>query len=470
MNNPAVSSALPAQKKSLMRRALGWFGWMVLVLFVLLAATFAYYRLRGPTAEQQAALALMRKDYRPAHGVNAFPLLLYWDDDLPLDRLNARMSADVEQVRKRLAAGEQSSETSTDAQPELPEAEITALCGAHRNACLAQATVHPDAVRAVLAAHAIVVRRAKAFERTDFLWNEFPPLSSPPILGAMDEQTLWLSAFALQYAEGDRLGALAATCRNLAAWRRIARGSNRLLSTVLASGNMANAIRLYADMLAGLPADAAVPEDCAQALQPVAVADVDRCAAMAGEFTAQPDLIFHVVDKEFAKATGWRLVFVKAIFDLRTSQAQTAQPYAASCTQAALARLLADERPRHQSARLFLGVVPVLPGMKGAECIANLFGCFIMQPALLPDFAKCDTNILEHATRLRLAATLLWLRHPPSGSVAQAFAHRPAELRSPNHMSGFDAQRGVLYVENLRRASSDNPDRQRLELPVASPR
>jgi hypothetical protein len=52
------------KKKSFLRRALGWLGWTLLTLIVLLAAAFAYYRLRGPTVEQQAALL----EHVPAFG------------------------------------------------------------------------------------------------------------------------------------------------------------------------------------------------------------------------------------------------------------------------------------------------------------------------------------------------------------------------------------------------------------------
>jgi hypothetical protein len=91
-------------RKGWVRRAPGWFGWAAFALLVLLVATFVYYRLRGPTAEQQAALALMRKDWRPAHGVNVFPLLFYLSYDVPQDRLNAQMAAEVAHMRQWLAA------------------------------------------------------------------------------------------------------------------------------------------------------------------------------------------------------------------------------------------------------------------------------------------------------------------------------------------------------------------------------
>jgi len=238
MNDWATPPAALAQKKDPARRALVWAGWTVLALFialvVLLAATFAYYRLRGPTEEQKAALALMRKDWRPAQGVNAFPVLFYLHHDVPAERLEAQLAADVKRVRKEHpemaapvtldkdanAPAPPSPTLTTHAPPlpELTEAEKDTLCERSNQGCLAHVAAQTDAVRAVLAAHPVSVGRAQAFERADFLWNPGDINLHVPIMGNyFDARQLWLSAFALRYLEGDRLGALAATCRNLAA-------------------------------------------------------------------------------------------------------------------------------------------------------------------------------------------------------------------------------------------------------------
>jgi len=453
----------PAKKKGPLRRVFILIGRALLALIVLYAATFAWYRLRGPTEEQQAALALMRKDYRPAHGVNAFPLLFYLSYDVPAERLDAQMAVDVEKVRKQIdayKAGEtnitENADTDAPPLPSLSQAENAALC---RKDCLAKVSAQPDAVRAALAAHPVEVARAQAFERADFNWNEFPANMFSPIgyMGFINGQRFWLSAFALKYAEGDRTGALAATCRNLAAWRRMASASNTQIGALMSDARMNDAIRLYADMLVGLPADAVVPEDCALALRPVAAADVDRCAQLAGTL-AEQEAMFRWVGGRTPQARWYeRLVGTEGI-DVRQTTALTAQTLAASCGSDAIARFLADELPRKAQVRF----------PSGLECIANRAGCFIA-PMMASTYATYDEATLDRAAHLRLAATLLWLREQPEGSIAERFARRPAELRSPNHDSGFDAQRGALYVKNLRQASPPREDRLRLELPIATP-
>jgi hypothetical protein len=183
------------------RWALGWFGWTVLTLFLLLVATFAYYRLRGPTTEQQTALALLRKDYRPAHGVNAFPLLFYLDYDVPEDQLDARMAAEIPKVRQWLEADPFSNiDYKTDAPllPRLSQKEQAALCGFDGKGCLAKVASHPAAVRATLATHSVMAERVQAFERTNFYWSKFPANPFISIKYNPEWARLWLSALALE--------------------------------------------------------------------------------------------------------------------------------------------------------------------------------------------------------------------------------------------------------------------------------
>lgn len=454
------------KEKGLARRMLGWFGWtslVLLILLILLAVTFAYYSQRGPTEAQQAALALLQKDYRPAYSVNAFPLLFYMNHDVPEDRLDAQMAADVERVRKWLdkasASKKMSDEDHTDAPKlaELSDKEQVALCAHHGKGCLAQMVARPEAARAVLAAHPIQVARARVFERADYFWNVFPANASSPtgFRDIRDGQRFWLSAFALKYVEGDRMGGLVAACRNLGAWRRMARGSNSLINRLMADGFRDGAIRLYADMLAGLPATGTVPEDCALALQPVATADADHCPALAGELATFGSALREVGTSLF-------------LLDPHKTMAWYAQSLSPACGSEATGHFLADELPHREELKSFpfWSDLSVPPGTTWPECMANAVGCVFFNVGA--DTGKYDARLLDQAAHLRLAATLSWLREPSGeGSIAERFERRPAELRSPNHASGFDAERGVIYVEDFHQNCDQGRD-QRFELPVAS--
>ncbi|MDR0479113.1 MAG: hypothetical protein LBH31_04795 [Burkholderiaceae bacterium] len=464
------------EPKRLIRRVLGWIGWTVLILLILwvgLLAMVAYYQPNSFTAEQQTALRLMNSDYywRPANGVNAFPLLWYMGYDVPNNWLDKQMAVDVGKVKRQLSEDMVSINNKPDAVPlpELSKEEMAVLCDTSGKGCLAKVTAHPDAVRTVLAAHPALLARAQIFEHTDFYWDEFPAyyrhsnkqskqLSKEFIININRAQDLWLSSFALQYVNGDHGGALAATCRHILAWRHMAYGSNSLFgSTALVSTGMDLAIGLYAEMLTDLPSDETVPDDCTVALQPVVAADVDRCAALAGDFALTKSMIHNSRAAGNNSTTASRTNMI----DLSQAEVWVAQILAASCGDHAVMRLLADEHPYRPSVRSFFG----FPWTKGMACVFNIRGCKLIAVAI-PYYDGYDSLVLDNAAHLRLAATLLWLREHPGGSVSERFEHRPAELRSPHHKSGFDAKNNMLYVENFDQEPAG--ENKQFSLPVAA--
>jgi hypothetical protein len=224
---------------------------------------------------------------------------------------------------------------------------------------------------------------------------------------------------------------------------------------------MDSTLLLFADMLADLPAGTIVPDDCAQALQPVVAADVDRCAGAAGEFALMESMYNDAAGTENKDKDA-----TAAFFDKRQTIAWEAQRLAVACGNEAASRLLADEPLLHREAPRVVGTfLTIPPGANGLECIGNFTGCLLY--GVTPfDNNYFSTASRDHAAHLRLAAALLWLREHLEGSVADRFARRPAQLRSPNHESGFDEKQGVLYVENLHAYASSEKKR-RFELPVA---
>jgi hypothetical protein len=270
---------------------------------------------------------------------------------------------------------------------------------------------------------------------------------------------IWLSAFALKYTQGDYIGGLVSTCRNIAAWRRMVGVTNSPTDSEMAIFWMDGAIRLYADMLANLPANATVPEDCALALQPVSVADVDSCAQSGRQFLRE-ESNFNWLEKLYSKTGGFKYLFISATYDLKQTVIWEAEMLAVSCSDSAIKRLLSDERPLRQSVHYFFGI----PTIKGLACISNINGCALIAKEMLAH-ENSDAITLDFAAHLRLAATLLWLREHPEGLIADHYTHRPAELHSLNHNSGFDINRGMIYVENFYQAH--DRDKQ-FELPIVA--
>jgi hypothetical protein len=422
------------------RTVVRWIGRGLLAVIFLVVAVFAAYRVRGPTQEQRAALALMQADYRPQQGVNAFPLLWFVRSDVPADQREARLKADVDRARLRLAGDESFVDFKTDA-PTLgePPSNDAALCEAHAPGCLAKAQAHGDAMRAEIAAHPVLVSRAEDFARTDFYWNEFPTdyrLVGTDIMNS--PQRLWLSSFALKYVEDDRVGALSDVCQNIAAWRNSHDGNNTLIGAMLAQGYVDGSLRLFADMLAALPDETPAPLECNEALRPIAAKDIDRCAEMVGLYvrftrSVDPDITVREKESWWDRAVRWAFVGPQA-------GSHHAEILSAYCGDSARVRMLSDRVVPPSTAR------PLLQRM---DCIAGWVGCILAEISA-PMYGEYDRRTLDFAAHLRLAATVLWLREGTEGVSVQArFEQRPPTLRSGVRHSGFDAARGVVFVDNL---------------------
>jgi hypothetical protein len=170
-----------------------------------------------------------------------------------------------------------------------------------------------------------------------------------------------------------------------------------------------------------------------------------------------------ILNSNVVRARGIRRLYSQALLDPRQTLAWTAQVLASSCGSDAITRLLADERPHREPVHSLFG----FPLTKGLACIANIRGCLFIA-LIAPVYKRYDADTLDFAAHLRLASTLLWLReHSSEGSIEERFERRPAELRSPNHASGFDAERGALYVQNLYQTPARG---KQFELPIADAR
>jgi hypothetical protein len=439
-----------------MRDALRWTGYAILGCIVALALLFSYFRLRGPTAEQRAAEARLAAFGEPKQGRNAFPVLWYAGYDVPTGEADARLRAEVVDVERRLPSlAVTETLTHRPDAPKLPEADGDRrhLCSSDGVGCLAEAAANRGVLSSALAAFPDAQARETEFERADFYWDPFPA-DSHLILEthASYVQRVWLGALALRHANGDRDAALAGVCRNVAAWRRMHRGTNSALMGLISAHNADAGLRLFGDMLAQLPHDAAVPAECEAALQPVVAADVDGCAIVANDQTKN--------DRMWTRAVGdassaWQRAQNWLLLDRRQTDAWFAEFGAMHCGDAAVARMLRDETLRDDE----------LPRMtRRLECISSAIGC-VLSDIASPLEIERERPTLNLAAHLRLAATLLWLRAQPAGtSLTQRFDERPPRLRTGTRASGVDESKHVVFVDDLR------PKRPRFELAIATPR
>jgi hypothetical protein len=439
-----------------MRETLRWIGYVIFATLAIIAMVFVAYRIRGPSRAQRAALALMQQDWRPKHGTNAFPLIWYAGYDVPEDEIERRYADEVASVR---AAQVDPVVRHVPAAAKLAEAgaDSRALCDRGGAGCLAKARANADAMRAALATFPAIRGRARAFEAADYYWNDFP-VDSDALLTATPTlvQRVWLSGYALDYAAGNRAVALAGACANLGAWRRMHRGTNSLIGSMVAISYADSAMRLFADMLAALPANEPAPESCAEALKPIEAADVDRCAEMAGEFAFLQRGLSIEARRAHDPTVSWsERAGTWLMFNLPQARGWLAEQDARYCEQPPKT-LLADT-PRPAS---------TLRRTEQLECISSVLACMLSDIAA-PALDNYDERTLDYAAHLRLAAALLWLRETPGATpLGQRFEVRPDTLRSPGHDSGYDASRRVLFVNNMH-GSPEEPFRLVVAVPDA---
>lgn len=422
-----------------MRDAVRWLGYLLLTLMLIVAVLFAAYRWRGPSQAQREAVATVEKNRRPDHGVNAFALFWFMSYDVPDDQFEARLAEDIAAVRKRLAASDAPLGSYEPTWKKLPEAghDPKALCAIRDAGCLAKVAADLDGARRAIAGFPRTLARDAAFEQTDFYWDDFPPdFRASLVAYPGNAQRVWLTAYAVKYEDGDRVGAMADVCANIGTWRRLHRGTNSLVEAMFAIPNVDGGLRLFAEMLARLPQDETVPDACGKALEPIAAADVDRCAEMAGEFRLARSTIERALPQ---RSTGWERVERWLVYEPRQSEGWRAEQYAAFCGEQAAERMMHDV-PWHAE-----GEAPVT---RRLECIASVTGCILADIAR-PIYGGYDERTLDCAAHLRLAATLLWLRQQHDPNTAGAFDRRPDALRTSRRKSGFDAENNSLFVANM---------------------
>ena len=465
---------------------LKWIGAVVAVVILIVAGLFAYGRLRGPDAAGRAALAALQPARTPPAGRNAFPVLWLSSWPVPDDQLQAVTAADLRHLHALVAQPVPKNPAAAAARangidnyvsvaqarwPAPSQPDMESLCGWSVPDCLGFVAGHRTAVAAALAQAALPLHRAQQLTQADFLWNELPP--DPFYVyrfmaveyGLMPGnwellQPVWLTALADRFVRGEQVAALTDTCTAIGTWRRLHQGTNDLPYAMGTARFAGDDIRLAAAMLAQLPPDTPTPAACAQALRPVAAADVDSCAwAQRLQAASMANLDRMITNAQRQKGHPWLW------FDRRQSRAWLAEMYDPLCRPSLDARLLADDPAA--------ATLPSLLHLDVAGCVSNLIPCVmdaIGRSPLRDLYRQEIQKTADYAAHLRLGAALLALRAPPAvagPTLAQRYAALPADLHSPGHVSGISAGGRTLYVVDRWRPF--RPDaRFELPLPVAA--
>ncbi|WP_101925813.1 MULTISPECIES: hypothetical protein [Luteimonas] len=390
----------------------------LLIVVLVLAALWTWSRLRGPTPEQRAALALLETP-NAFEGRNAFDAIWVLPYDVPDAEIAAVADADMQALTEAAQIRDEPLSFTTVAAryPDLDPAQRTVTpCGADGAKCLSQVYAALDEYASLVGDNARLIERVEALASYDHHRSRLPPDHRAPF----PPFTLlsWpITAHAVRFAQGDRAGAIEATCRGITTWRRIGVRSDTLIVRMLGIWLATEGYgALLARMVAELPRDIPLPSSCEAALAAPVAADASICPAMRGEFAWSMGATEAI--PEMRRHTWWSWL----VLDRDGFRAFMAEQMITPCIDQGIP-LQIDYR------RVF--PANSVPLWRRFECIANSAGC-IVGDISGPGFGSYVWRAQDQNARLQLLATLAWLREQPDdGTLAERLARRPAAMRSP---------------------------------------
>ena len=438
-------------------KGIQWVLWLIAAVVVAFLLNVAYFRWRGPTPAQQAALDKVLAPSPMPEGENAFAWILLFDKDVDDAEITQLAERDVESARA-IAPGGIVDKLPSSSLPTLPvpASDSAAICMPKQAGCLALIRTNPEATRSELALHGRLLERANKIEQADYLRSGFPETVMPPLQYGQAAQRLRLSSLALSYLDGQHEQALAGVCQNLSAWRRFGESSRSILQTMVAGSNRDASLQLFAEMLAGLDPGDTIPPSCEQALAVPVAAEVSLFRSLIGEFRFA-DAILMKVDSDVgpdSELSWWDRLDRWLSFSYPQTRAWRAADVAGYCTAAADERVMRDDP-------VFVATADI----GRLACASNLNGC-VYGPIDARPYEDYQRRLLDAAAHLRLAATVLWLRQTRDDprSLNERFAARPQSLHSGTRDSGIAEDGASIWVDNLHQ----HPET-RFSLPLAPP-
>jgi hypothetical protein len=391
----------------MMRIAKG-LAWAIGALLIVLLASFAWGRLRPPTAAQAQAMALLKPVPPLAGASNAWATLWLLDYDVPADQVDAVYAKEREALldwaRQLPQEGAPTtSYTKAVAQhfPELPEfavADREKLCRLQDPDCLDKVRANVQSLRELLARQSVRVTRLRAIPVDAIVWDDTTttPYTPYPDLGAFE--SLQLTAAALDFVDGQQAQALAQVCRNARTVRHLHAHTNTLVGAMVADSWMDPIERLLAGMLSELPADQSIPADCAAAFAPVTRADVNMCAPMEREYEF---VQLGMANVDPAKYGGRLRYFMRLMVDTQGMHRLIAPTYAWACQPTVIDSMLGDH-PLNSAQ---------WPGVQYDifDTVSNAMGLILARVAK-PDYAGYLNRNEDYAAGLRAMGWLLATR------------------------------------------------------------
>lgn len=411
-----------------MRNVLKWAGIGLLVLLVVLGGLWSLSRWMVPTREQKQALAVLAQKDVP-EGRNAFPAIWLLPYDVPEEQFEAITVEDAERFRWLPVPDPTNQDfASTQSVAEERFGRIVGKdsdskrCSLREPGCLAKVRADPVGYAQWRQANAVLFERAQAISQYDYYRYPFPMRMDLPMPG-FQYFTVLPTVRAIDFAEGKRDQAIDGVCRDLGMWRKLSKGADSLIASMIAAAGIRGSSRLLAEMLQELPANFTLPKSCQAAAVAPAVDELSLCNAMRGE-ASYAKSIAEVIETT-GKPMGNRLanVFSPLLFDSEGMEAMMAPTYAWACSQEAI-RQVADDQPLEMP----------LPsnGLARFECFGNFAGC-VLGGIATPAFDDYLRRGQDSGAQLRLLDTLLWLRENADDKrpLAERLASLPEAIKSP---------------------------------------
>lgn len=402
-----------------------WFATIIGCLLLLAVLLYGLASLRGPTDEQNAALALL-EDPGPPAGPNGFALIWLLAYDMTDAERESVLAQDVQRFAQRpLEQAEITADFTSGAEGRYRKVQLRSgdslYCRWREENCLAKVRTDTDAYARLIAEDAALLARAGTLKDYGHVRNMFAPRLDMPI-PAYQQLSYPLTQHAYAFASGNTDGALEGVCRDVTTARMMINSGDNLITSMIGAAMLEGNIALLADMLAELPTDRTLPTTCARAFAPAAPDEFSACTAMRGEarfmFAGMRQIPAEYKKQGPLQGAMWPL-----LFDAEKTAARMAPRLAWYCTQPVRTTVALDVPAAAPPATTPMRQTPL-------QCFDNIAGC------ILSDVGETQLTGYQHRLqdarmRLMTMGTLLWLRdHRSDAPMRQRLAQTPETLRS----------------------------------------
>lgn len=427
----------------------------VLAIIALLAALWGVSRALYPTDEQLAAVAVMQMR-QPPEGENVFAAIWTLRHAVPMDEMAAVVERDKQRLEGILATRDSDGvdpagfESVVEQYPDLspPENDRRMFCAARDGSCLERVREDVAGYRELVARNRQLIDRGDALAGYDHYRNLMPATWGSP-LPPFSPARFPATRQALWFIDGRIEEALAATCRNIAGWRRLTASADQLVARMLGQLYTTDLHgRLLAQMLAELPLDHPLPAYCKAALVAPKTSELSLCLAMRDEYTSGASAMEAI---ETSGNTGLGpLDRLKGsfLFNAEATNAERAVQLAQLCSDTELARL-AEDLPAIDA--------PEPAGLIRLACVGNFIGC-VLNGIAAPAYTDYQLRAQDFGAQLELLATLVWLRENAdrSARLESLLTSRPDALKSPTRQVEIGEDGDSLHIRMFDDARGEN--------------